>query len=121
MITGTVTIVLAPWCQDTGPEGGTGGARRDACTSLYGPSDNIGVGLHHWSPVTPGFLCGHPTAKPTRGVGSNTEFRQRTQVDDARTEGSWGQTPQDAQCRIHHGCDHILLYRCFLNPTDNQQ
>ena len=27
----------------TGPEDGTGGAKRDACTALYGPSDDIGV------------------------------------------------------------------------------
>jgi len=27
----------------TGPEDGTGGAMRDACTALYGPSDDIGV------------------------------------------------------------------------------
>jgi hypothetical protein len=55
-----------------GPEDGTRKARRDACASLNGPSDDIRVGLYHWNPATPGYLCGHPTAKLTRGVGENT-------------------------------------------------
>ncbi len=55
-----------------GPEDGTGNARGDACASLNGPSDDIRVGLYHWNPAMLGYLCGHPTAKPTRGVGANT-------------------------------------------------
>jgi hypothetical protein len=34
-----------------GPEDGTRGARRDACPSLYGLSNDIGVGLYHWIPL----------------------------------------------------------------------
>ncbi len=30
----------------TGPEDGAGGARWDACTTLHGPLDEIGVGPH---------------------------------------------------------------------------
>ncbi len=30
----------------TGPENGARGARRDACTALHGPLDDIGVGPH---------------------------------------------------------------------------
>ena len=54
------------------PEDGTGNARRDACASLNGPLDDIGVDLYHWNPATLGYLCGQPTAKPMQGVGANT-------------------------------------------------
>jgi hypothetical protein len=55
-----------------GPEDGTRNARRDACASMNGPSNDIRVGLYHWNPATLGYLCGHPTAEPMQGMGANT-------------------------------------------------
>ena len=55
----------------TGPEDGTGGAMRDACTALHGPSDDIGVGPHE-----------NQLPNPREAWGQTLQLRQRTQADD---------------------------------------
>jgi hypothetical protein len=55
----------------TGPEDGAGGARRDACTALHGPSDDIGVGPHE-----------NQLPNPRDAWGQTLQLRQRAQADD---------------------------------------
>ena len=66
----------------TGPEDGTGGARRDACTALHGPSDDIGVGPH---------VSQRPN--PREAWGQTLQLRQRTQADDRGRRISCHRTP----------------------------
>jgi hypothetical protein len=65
-----------------GPEDGTGGARRDVCTALHGPSDDIGVGLH-WNQLP----------NPREAWGQTLQRRQRTQADDPGLRFSCHRTP----------------------------
>ncbi len=102
-----------PWA--AGPEDGTGGARQDACTSLNGPSDDIGVSLHRWDPDTPGFPSGHSTAKPTQGLGSNTAVPA---MDSERWYPGWD-FPLDVCHRKLRArptmCGIILLFDCLFS------
>ena len=71
-------------------EDGTGGARRDACTALYGPSDDIGLGLDQDS------WCDTRLPNPREAWGQTLQLRQRTQADDPGLGHSSRQWPQEA-------------------------
>ena len=90
----------------TGSEDGTGGARRDACTALHGPSDDIGVGLH-WKNQLP-----NPRVFPqdTAHAG-HTLWR----VADA------GGSQVDTQCLTHHEWYHTCMLVCFYNSQAQQR
>ena len=102
-----------------GPEDGTGGARRDACTTLHGPSDDIRVG-RHWTNQLP---------NPREAWGQTLQLRQRTQADDRGRRISCHRTPctlwRPGAPATRHSVPHpprvasyLVLFICFLNPTD---
>ena len=71
-------------------EDGTGGARRDACTALYGPLDDIGLGLDQDS------WCDTRLPNPREAWGQTLQLRQQAQADDPGLGHSSRQWPQEA-------------------------